>query len=182
MLAQTNVDPSRLVLEVTETAVVKDLEATRVQLAQLRALGVGIEIDDFGTGYSSMAYLHSLPITGIKIDRSFVQGVFMDPNQALITEGMVRMGNALGLRVIGEGIEQAVQSERMLELGCDAGQGYFFGRPMAREAIPGCVDLRRSPRGRQAFRAWWCQCRGRSHRGDGGSRRGTNRGCADRGT
>jgi hypothetical protein len=112
---------------------------------------VGIEIDDFGTGYSSMAYLHSLPISGIKIDRSFVQGVFMDANQALITEGMVRMGNALGLRVIGEGIEEREQSVRMRELGCDAGQGYFFGRPMARESIVasltpdgGLVSSRRS--------------------------------------
>lgn len=134
------IDPSRLVLEVSESAVVRDLEMARAQLVQLRELGVGIEIDDFGTGYSSMAYLHSLPITGIKIDRSFVQGVFMDPNQALITEGMVRMGNALGLRVVGEGIEEVVQADRMVELGCDEGQGYLFGRPMALEAIPGFVD------------------------------------------
>jgi len=140
LLERAKVDPRRLILEVTETAVVKDLEAARVQLKRLRDLGVGIEVDDFGTGYSSMAYLHSLPVTGIKIDRSFVQGVFMDPNQALMTEGMVRMGNALGLRVIGEGIEEAAQSERMLELGCDSGQGYFFGRPMAREAVAGCID------------------------------------------
>ena len=131
------IDPSRLTLEVTETAVVKDLEAARAQLQELREIGVGIEIDDFGTGYSSMAYLHSLPISGIKIDRSFVQGVFMDANQALITEGMIRMGNALGLRVIGEGIEQLAQAERMRELGCDAGQGYFFGRPMARRVDRG---------------------------------------------
>ncbi len=140
LLDQRRLDPGRLVLEVSEAAVVRDLETARAQLGGLRALGVGIEIDDFGTGYSSMAYLHSLPITGIKIDRSFVQGVFMDPNQALITEGMVRMGNALGLRVVGEGIEQSAQADRMRELGCDDGQGYFFGRPMALEAIPGCVD------------------------------------------
>jgi diguanylate cyclase len=140
LLIRHRVHPSRLVLEVSESAVVKDLEIARSQLRDLRALGVGIEIDDFGTGYSSMAYLHSLPVTGIKIDRSFVQGVFMDPNQALITEGMIRMGNALGLRVVGEGIEQAAQSERLLELGCDNGQGFLFGRPMAIEAIPGCVD------------------------------------------
>ncbi len=140
LLDRQRIDPGRLVLEVSETAVVKDLETARAQLGELRALGVGIEIDDFGTGYSSMAYLHSLPITGIKIDRSFVQGVFMDPNQALITEGMIRMGNALGLRVVGEGIEQLAQAERIRELGCDDGQGYFFGRPMAVEAVPGCVD------------------------------------------
>ena len=140
LLRSRGIGPSRLVLEVSESAVVRDLEASRAQLAQLRELGVGIEIDDFGTGYSSMAYLHSLPITGIKIDRSFVQGVFMDPNQALITEGMVRMGNALGLRVVGEGIEELVQAERMVELGCGEGQGYLFGRPMALEAIPGFVD------------------------------------------
>jgi len=135
LLDQAGIDPPRLTLEVTETAVVKDLEAARAQLLELREIGVGIDIDDFGTGYSSMAYLHSLPISGIKIDRSFVQGVFMDANQALITEGMIRMGNALGLRVIGEGIEEAEQSERMRELGCDAAQGYFFGRPMARESV-----------------------------------------------
>ena len=151
LLDQAGIDPSRLTLEVTETAVVKDLEVARAQLQELREIGVSIEIDDFGTGYSSMAYLHSLPISGIKIDRSFVQGVFMDANQALITEGMVHMGNALGLRVIGEGIEQAAQSERMRELGCDAGQGYFFGRPMARESIiasltpeGGLISARRS--------------------------------------
>ena len=135
LLDDAGVDPARLTLEVTETAVVKDLEAARAQLQELRELGVRIDIDDFGTGYSSMAYLHSLPISGIKIDRSFVQGVFMDANQALITEGMIRMGNALGLRVIGEGIEEAAQWERMRELGCDAAQGYFFGRPMARESV-----------------------------------------------
>ncbi len=151
LLDEAGIDPSRLTLEVTETAVVKDLEAARAQLQELREIGVGIEIDDFGTGYSSMAYLHSLPISGIKIDRSFVQGVFMDANQALITEGMIRMGNALGLRVIGEGIEEATQAERLRELGCDAGQGYFFGRPMARESIVaslasdgGLVSSRRS--------------------------------------
>jgi len=135
LLDEAGIDPARLTLEVTETAVVKDLEAARAQLQELRELGVRIDIDDFGTGYSSMAYLHSLPISGIKIDRSFVQGVFMDANQALITEGMIRMGNALGLRVIGEGIEEAAQWERMRELGCDAAQGYFFGRPMARESV-----------------------------------------------
>ena len=111
----------------------KDLEAARAQLQELRTIGVSIEIDDFGTGYSSMAYLHSLPISGLKIDRSFVQGVFMDANQALITEGMIHMGNALGLRVIGEGIEQARASRTHPGLGCDAGQGYFFGRPMSRD-------------------------------------------------
>jgi diguanylate cyclase len=140
LLNDAAVEPSRLTLEVTETAVVKDLEAARAQLQELREIGVGIDIDDFGTGYSSMAYLHSLPVSGIKIDRSFVQGVFMDANQALITEGMIRMGNALGLRVIGEGIEEAAQSERMRELGCDAAQGYFFGRPMARESVLACLS------------------------------------------
>jgi len=151
LLDEAGVDPSRLTLEVTETAVVKDLEAARAQLQELRQIGVSIEIDDFGTGYSSMAYLHSLPISGVKIDRSFVQGVVMDANQALITEGMIHMGNALGLRVIGEGIEEAAQSDRMRDLGCDAGQGYFFGRPMARESIVasltpegGLVSARRS--------------------------------------
>jgi EAL domain len=73
--------------------------------------------------------------SGIKIDRSFVQGALMDANQALITEGMIRMGKALGLRVVGEGVEETAQAQRMLALGCDAGQGYLFGRPMSREGV-----------------------------------------------
>jgi EAL domain-containing protein (putative c-di-GMP-specific phosphodiesterase class I) len=135
LLAKAQIDPSRLTVEVTETAVVKDLEVANAQLSDLRELGVRIEIDDFGTGYSSMAYLHSLPIDGIKIDRSFVQGAAMDLNQALITEGMIQMGRALGLRVVGEGIEEPMQAMRLAALGCDIGQGYLFGRPMPREEV-----------------------------------------------
>jgi diguanylate cyclase (GGDEF)-like protein len=126
-LARTGVDPSSLTLEVTETVLVADPTAEAV-LLRLKALGVRLAIDDFGTGYSSISYLRRFPVDILKIDREFTRDVESAGGEALF-RGIVQLGRSLGLQLVAEGIEQAVQEERVAAAGCALGQGYFLGRP-----------------------------------------------------
>jgi diguanylate cyclase (GGDEF)-like protein len=125
------VDPSFLWLEITENAVMHDVEQHMGSLHALRRLGAKIAVDDFGTGYSSLSYLKHLPIDALKVDRSFVRDMATDPNDAAIVTAIVRMARSLGLRTVAEGVETIEQLEQLRALGCDAAQGYYFGRPMA---------------------------------------------------
>jgi diguanylate cyclase (GGDEF)-like protein len=118
-----------LVLEITESTMVEDSEATRAKLAALRGLGVGLAVDDFGTGYSSLRYLKKFPVTCVKIDRAFVDGLGSDADDEVIVEAVLAMAHALGLEVVAEGVETPPQRERLRALGCDLAQGYLFGRP-----------------------------------------------------
>jgi EAL domain-containing protein (putative c-di-GMP-specific phosphodiesterase class I) len=129
-LAVSRLDPSLLVLEITETAIMRDVESTLVLLNQLKTLGVGIAIDDFGTGYSSLAYLRQFPIDAMKIDRSFVASMVDSPESAAIVHTMVQLGKVLGLETIAEGVENNEQLERLRTEGVDVGQGFLFARPM----------------------------------------------------
>jgi EAL domain-containing protein (putative c-di-GMP-specific phosphodiesterase class I) len=138
-LSDVGLDASRLVLEVTESSLVGDLEAERLQA--LRRLGIRLAIDDFGTGYSSLSYLRRFPMDVLKIDRSFTRDACDD---SALLQAIVAMGESLGLVLIPEGIEEPEQAEALRALGCRFGQGFLFGRPVPAEELVG-VALRTAP-------------------------------------
>ncbi len=129
IFAAARANPSRLILEVTETAVMRDISLAVVILEEIRALGICLSIDDFGTGYSSLAYLRDLAFDELKIDRSFVFGMETDAN-AVIVKASVQLAHNLGLSVVAEGVESQVVLEALRNLGCDTAQGYHLSRPM----------------------------------------------------
>jgi diguanylate cyclase (GGDEF)-like protein/PAS domain S-box-containing protein len=136
-MALYGVAPRELEVELTESALMAEPERAAAVLHRLHAIGVGISIDDFGTGYSSLSYLKRFRVDALKIDRSFVRGLPLDPGDIAITQAVVAMAHSLGLRVVAEGVETAPQLELLRELGCDQAQGYLLGRPMAaREVEP----------------------------------------------
>ena len=122
--------PELLKLELTESLLIDNVEATIGKMQQLKEHGIGFALDDFGTGYSSLSYLKLLPLDQLKIDRSFVRDVLIDPNDASIARSIVALGQALGLEIIAEGVETEAQRTFLAEIGCDSCQGYLFGRPM----------------------------------------------------
>jgi diguanylate cyclase (GGDEF)-like protein/PAS domain S-box-containing protein len=130
VIAQTGADPARLKLELTESLMVASIEDVIAKMSALRERGVGFSLDDFGTGYSSLAYLKQLPLDQIKIDRSFVRDILVDPNDAAIARMVIVLAETLGLLVIAEGVETAAQQQALLALGCNACQGYLFSRPL----------------------------------------------------
>ena len=137
ILAETGLAPKRLVLEVTESAMIRDADAMVDRLRSLRSAGISIAIDDFGTGYSSLNYLRHLPVDIVKIDRSFVGGVVNDASQRGLVAAIVDLGHLLGLREVAEGVETIDQMRVLRELGCDLGQGFHWARPMSLEALTG---------------------------------------------
>ena len=130
VLAKHGVAGRQLVLEITETSVVSDLELAEHVLADLRSLGVELSVDDFGTGYSSLALLQRIAVNEIKVDRSFVAGAFGSRSDRAIVRATVELGHSLGLRVVAEGVEDAGTHELLVGLGCDRAQGYLLGRPV----------------------------------------------------
>jgi diguanylate cyclase (GGDEF)-like protein/PAS domain S-box-containing protein len=136
VLADTGLDPARLELEVTESAIMANPDAALALLERLRALGVRLAIDDFGTGYSSLARLKRLPVHKLKLDQSFVRGLPGDSDDVAITRAVVALGHSLDLKVLAEGIERPEQMEFLRQIGCDYGQGYLFGRPQPAEPAP----------------------------------------------
>jgi len=125
-----NRGPGRLELELTESTLMADPERARVLLADLRALGVRIAVDDFGTGYSSLAYLKQLPLDELKIDRCFVRDMASDDRDRAVVQATVDLAHTLGLRVVAEGVEDALALEVLQHLGCDLAQGYHLSRPL----------------------------------------------------
>jgi len=130
VLQQTGLEPGRLILEITESLLMENLDAILDVLHQLRALGVRLAIDDFGTGYSSLAYLVKLPVQVLKIDRSFITSLHEDPNNLTLVRSILKLAADLQLQTVAEGIEQAQLAEELHQLGCDKGQGYWFSRPL----------------------------------------------------
>ncbi|CAM3954042.1 EAL domain-containing protein [Kibdelosporangium persicum] len=130
-LARAGIEPAALALELTETVLMDADTSTLRQFEELREMGVELGIDDFGTGYSSLSYLKRLPVSIIKVDRSFVAGLVTDPSDREIVTAVIRLGQALGLTTIAEGVEDAEQFSMLQELGCDQAQGYLLGRPQA---------------------------------------------------
>jgi EAL domain-containing protein (putative c-di-GMP-specific phosphodiesterase class I) len=135
VLNETGLEPRRLVLEITESAVMQQTDVTLATLHALKALGVEITMDDFGTGYSSLSHLQRFPIDGLKIDRSFVSGLGTSRNDTALVRTVIALGDTLGLRTIAEGIETAQHWEMLITLGCKYGQGFLFARPMEPEQL-----------------------------------------------
>jgi EAL domain-containing protein (putative c-di-GMP-specific phosphodiesterase class I) len=129
VLAETGVDPARMVIELTESALVENSESNRDKLHAIKGTGVRLALDDFGTGFSSLSYLRQFPFDIIKIDRSFVSEVDVDEGAAALARSVIAMGKALGLTSLAEGIETIGQAEWLTKAGCDAAQGFFFARP-----------------------------------------------------
>jgi diguanylate cyclase (GGDEF)-like protein len=134
ILEDTGLYAEQLTLEITESAVMQDPDNARERLGELRSLGIGISIDDFGTGYSSLSYLHRLPLTALKIDRTFVSAMSENVREAQICHAIVTLAHNLGLTVIAEGIETKEQRQRLRELHCEYGQGFHFAVPLPAEA------------------------------------------------
>jgi PAS domain S-box-containing protein len=128
-LDESGLDPTRLVLEVTETTVVTDVAAAAATLGRLKGFGVRFALDDFGTGHSSLTLLRSLPLDLVKIDRSLICGVAVNASDAVLVQLVVDAAHTLGLRVCAEGVEGVDQAQQLLAMGCDTGQGWLFGRP-----------------------------------------------------
>ena len=122
--------PQRLELEVTEDILLDDEKGARSTFLKIQELGVRIVFDDFGTGFASLSYLKKFPLDGLKIDRSFVLGLLANPDDAAIVNSTIGLSRQLGLSVIAEGIENRATADFLVSMGCEEGQGYFFGRPM----------------------------------------------------
>ncbi len=134
-----------LSLEVTETTLVRDAEATTEALENLDELGIQIGIDDFGTGYSSLSYLKRFPVTTIKVDRSFIMGIHDNPDDRAIVQAVIQLAHNLGLVVIAEGVEHEEQRRILADLHCDLVQGYLFGRPVPEEIMTDLLINRDGP-------------------------------------
>ena len=134
-LAANAIPPAKLELELTESAIIEDVEQARGMLDRLKSRGIRLSVDDFGTGYSSLAYLRRLPIDRLKIDRSFVNDVTDDPEDAVITTAIIGMAKTLGLKTLAEGVETPAQLAFFRDRGCDEAQGYLLARPMAPDTL-----------------------------------------------
>jgi diguanylate cyclase (GGDEF)-like protein/PAS domain S-box-containing protein len=143
----SGVDPSMLSLEITESALMDDIDQSAAAMHALRDLGVRLAVDDFGTGYSSLAYLKKLPVDSLKIDRSFINGLPSDPHDRSITEAIVTLGRSLDLTIVAEGVETVEQWIALDELGCTVGQGFLWSPPIPAAAFaPLITGLRRTER------------------------------------
>jgi len=145
-LKGNGVDPSRLVIEVTESGVIQGDDAALVAMRRLRELGVGLSIDDFGTGYSSLSRLAEFPIESLKIPKPFVDKLVGDDADEAFVDAILRLGESLGLATVAEGIEDPAQAERLRQMGCRFGQGYLFGRPAPAEEVERLLYQESQPR------------------------------------
>lgn len=134
-LAETGLPPSCLKLEITESMIMRDVDATISIMGQLKALGVQLAIDDFGTGYSALSHLNSLPLDVLKIDQSFIRGIGEVHEDTTVVQAIISLAKSLGLSVTGEGIETAEQDACLKRWACDLGQGYHYSKPVVADAI-----------------------------------------------
>jgi EAL domain-containing protein (putative c-di-GMP-specific phosphodiesterase class I) len=142
-LGSSGLEGTALRLEITEATVVTELGFAARRMHRLRDHGVEFSLDDFGTGYSSLTYLRRLPVSEVKIDRSYVRRMMTDQHDEAIVRAILAMSTALGLRVVAEGVESRAQHERLIAAGCTGFQGWLFGRPGPAPAVPrGLLDSR----------------------------------------
>ncbi|MGZ4999988.1 MAG: EAL domain-containing protein [Methylomonas sp.] len=140
ILAETNADPSRILLEITETSLMADVEANLRVLRRLAESGLRVAVDDFGTGYSSLAQLTRLPVSVLKIDRAFIDGLDKSTEARTVIRTVIGLGRSLGLKLVAEGVETANQRLELCVYGCDFIQGYFFHRPLEESIFIETVD------------------------------------------
>lgn len=136
-LASNNLPASRLIVEITETMAMEDIEVSIDVLGKLAQAGVDVSIDDFGSGHSSLLYLKNLPVNELKIDRGFIHDLQHGAADEAILSAIVGLGQALGLRIVAEGVESAEQKAFLSSMGCDVLQGYFLGHPLPAEEFVG---------------------------------------------
>ncbi|MFL6071168.1 MAG: putative bifunctional diguanylate cyclase/phosphodiesterase [Actinomycetes bacterium] len=136
ILASHLIEPNRIELEVTESALIEDPVRSHQMMHKIAGLGVTLAVDDFGTGYTSMSQLEQMPLSTLKIDRSFTARLADDPGGATLVKAMVDLAHEFGLEVVAEGVEDAEVTARLRELGCDIGQGFLWSRPVASDALP----------------------------------------------
>jgi EAL domain-containing protein (putative c-di-GMP-specific phosphodiesterase class I) len=134
-LADAELDPGLLTLEITESALMRDGPAARDRLAELKAIGIRVAVDDFGTGYSSFAYLQQFPVDALKIDRSFINDVARRSDATALVRTLIQLGKGLNLETLAEGIETRAQLTTLQLERCDKGQGFLFSRPVDAMAI-----------------------------------------------
>jgi EAL domain-containing protein (putative c-di-GMP-specific phosphodiesterase class I) len=142
-LARHGVEPSWLTIEITESVLIQDSEEVMSRLRDLHRRGITLSLDDFGTGYSSLSYLHRFPIQVLKIDQSFVRGMDEDDDRKKILDAIVSLAGSLGLVLIAEGIERESQATYLRETGCEYGQGFHLGSPMAAPAMGALLERQR---------------------------------------
>jgi EAL domain-containing protein (putative c-di-GMP-specific phosphodiesterase class I) len=135
VLLETGLPPECLVLEITESVMMQDMALSNERLTQLKHLGVLLAVDDFGTGYSSLNYIRRFPVDILKVDKSFVDGVSEGGEESALTAAIIELAGILNLRPVAEGIERADQLDKLLELRCELGQGYYFSRPLPIEGV-----------------------------------------------
>ncbi|GIL28352.1 putative bifunctional diguanylate cyclase/phosphodiesterase [Actinocatenispora comari] len=150
LLDRHDVAPSQIELEITEGALMADPRRVLATLRRLDRLGIALSLDDFGTGYSSMLHLRRLPLSEVKIDRSFVLGMGSDPDDAAIVRSIIELAGALGMRVVAEGVEDERTWRRLSALGCQVAQGWFYARPMPAAELTSWLARYRPPRVRQS--------------------------------
>jgi diguanylate cyclase (GGDEF)-like protein/PAS domain S-box-containing protein len=145
VLEETKLDPTRLILEVTESAILSDESLAEKLLRDIQAIGVRIALDDFGTGFSSLSYLQRFPFNRVKIDRSFVAGMLELPANRAVIRAVLGIGRDLGIKVVAEGVETQLQVNALLQEGCTTMQGYFYGKPKPYSEIINDLALQQLP-------------------------------------
>lgn len=143
-IAAAGLSPERVTAEITESSLVADRPAAAARLAQLRAAGVRIAVDDFGTGYASLAYLTSLPLDTLKIDRGLIADIVGGSRDRIVVKAMIRLARELGLQVVVEGVEEAAQLDLLEQWGCDLYQGFLGARALSEEELAKFVERRRA--------------------------------------
>jgi diguanylate cyclase (GGDEF)-like protein/PAS domain S-box-containing protein len=138
-LGRTGANPRRLKLELTESMLIDNVEDTIMRMNMLKARGIGFALDDFGTGYSSLVYLRRLPLDILKIDRSFIRDLLVNPNDVVIAQMIIALAGNLGLKVIAEGVETEAQRDLLFQHGCDAYQGYLYSKPLPADEISALI-------------------------------------------
>lgn len=146
ILELTGLDPTLLELEITESVLMQNVEATVQTLHAIKALGVRLAIDDFGTGYSSLSYLQRFPVDVLKIDQSFIRGLSTENNDAALVSAIISLGKSLNLNIIAEGVETLEQLDFLKALQCEEGQGYFFSKAvLPQEFVQLLTDSEQTP-------------------------------------
>jgi diguanylate cyclase (GGDEF)-like protein/PAS domain S-box-containing protein len=139
-LGETGLAPDLLVIEITETVMMADMERSVAKLEELKALGVQLAVDDFGTGYSSLNYIRSFPVDVLKVDKSFVDAVHEEGEVSALTAAIIDLARILRLKPVAEGIETAQQLDRLVQMGCGFGQGFLMARPLDRDALVSLLE------------------------------------------